>query len=248
MQRKTHKRKILITALLLVAVLAATAFTYAWFTAQAQGNTVVDMGNLKVETTLNADEDDVLLEPGISYDFSGVITNQGTVGAAVLVDYSTPVQVTIKSDSDGNPLDEDDYYTITADPALIKVAFDEDAMGWGANSDFSKMFQWFKVNDEPGKYLLLIIGQNVSTTELTYTLELDGPGLGNLYQNAEMKIAGGWKATQALDAAIEDVLGLVVYGPNADVTPMNTDNFTPFSLGAPTQAQVLAAFEEILSR
>jgi hypothetical protein len=234
-------------AILFGLTILLVGLSQAWFTSSGSelGSTIV-MGDLKVIAELE-DEEITLAYPGVDYqDLLGAVQLQeGSLDALVKLSFST--EVTIKSDSDGYPLDEDDWYTLN-NPDVVKVTFQEDGatnssggvlanpFGIWLNNDDLTSYLWAK--DSGGDTYVWMGGYDI--LHFAYTVDTVGADMGNVYKNAVIKVSVNWQAVQSIpDGAIMNEFGIAppveasfeFYEDVIITYPDDTTIFSPFVIG-----------------
>lgn len=212
----------LIASLIGLSVLM-TGLSLAWFTnSGAQPNSGVDLSTLGVTVGLQKESFGIMY-PGQNYiDNIASIRNYGNIQTLVQLDLIA--DVLIRSDADGNPLPESQYYTIRAPKELFTIVEQEKGasrligfdggkpvyetlahpLGDWFKPDFSSWYHWGVLD---GKLYVAMDGND--ELRFAYTIDTNGKEMGNLYQNAVVSVKVEWLATQYIpDAAIKDVLGI----------------------------------------
>ena len=244
----------LIAALVGLTILL-TGLSLAWFTSSGSVfNNTIKAGGFEVIATLDP------TEFGITYPGHKIPDNLGRIRRAgnlpTLARLSFNVEVVIKSDKDGKALPENEWYTVK-NPDDVYVVVQEDGasrkvnipgfgvvtevlahkMGDWVRPDFSRWYHWGKGPD--GNYYVVLDGDD--NLRFAYTVETDGPKMGNVYKNAAVDVKLDWLATQLMpDEAIEDVFKLGYDDIDWFDYYLELPYPVPFSEDSPTYAEKLA--------
>jgi len=244
----------LITSLVGLTILL-TGLTLAWFTSSGSVfNKTIKAGSFEVIATLSPTEFGLTYPGDDLRDNIGTVRKTGNLPALAKLEFV--IEAVIKSDDNGKPLPQSEWYTVK-NPDDIYVVVQEDGAkkthyipGYGTvvevlahklgdwvRPDFSRWYHWGKGPD--GNYYVVIDGDD--TLRFAYTLESDGAKIGNKYQNAAIDVKLDWLATQLMpDEAIEDVLGLGYTDIDWFDYYLELPFPVPFSFGGSTYADSLA--------
>lgn len=193
---KRKNRIIMVVAIILTAAISI-GLTYAWFTSRTSENLSVTMGNLKIGSEFELDMG--VAEPGITTDLQGVISNEGSIGVLIKMDMSPTTKIMWDSyvGTDGRDVltywRGHDPIVIPNDPNVQISAplFNDDVQPYYIDED--GFYMWWKDTDSDDYYLLI---EGEMDVDVLYELALDGQGMGNKYQDAEVVLAGNVLGTQ----------------------------------------------------
>lgn len=196
----------MLTALILVFALAGTS---AWFVSQVDGGlSDIILGDVGLKANFDADQDDVLLEPGLSVTKTATFKNSGTLALCAKLDLDT--QITVYRDANGeflaDPAGElapagDDYVNVTIDFDNLVA---EDVIE--IDGEYY-IYAWlYDVNDPDQLYLFADPG---ITANMDFIVDISGD-TPNQYMGAKISFAKSMKATQLLPEAIQAELGVNV--------------------------------------
>lgn len=193
-----NKKMTVIISLLIIAI--SVGVTYSWFTStSAAATTGPVLGRLVIDSELDIDDAEVLYEPGLSKEVTGKVSNAGSLPFIAKIDLTS--LTTIRSDGEGVPLKEEDYYQLS-DVNGIDARLNQKILGFKDGPD-NAMMAWLVDNE--GNYYLVIDG--TMDADIAFDVSFDG-SLGNVFQGASVSLSSEWLATQVNSNAILDVLGV----------------------------------------
>lgn len=173
--------KLIISLLVLVAVCVGS--TYAWWTATKMITQDINMGNLAIEATFDKFDDSLNYEPGLTVDFSGRVTNTGSIPVIIRVENSSKIRV--KGEETYNPVNKE----------AVKIS---------VQPDINTSNYWYQDNNK-NIYLMLEPG---GKTDMNLVCLLDGEVMGSEYMGSQIKFSGEFHATQVLEGAIMSEFGI----------------------------------------
>ena len=159
--------------------------TYAWFTANDTATMDISMGELGVQTDLEAlaDDDGIDLEPGLNVETNGSIENTGSLYAMVKIEDDS--QVTYKDTEEAVPVPEN-----TVDFSFVPES--------GNYEDWDNGIVWY-TDGNGGTYLLM---DPAATVALDVTADLNGEAIDNSFMGADVTFKINAHAVQALEGAV----------------------------------------------
>lgn len=193
-KRATNKQKVSIKVKLIITALAimmlALGSTYAWWTVQKEVSSTVTMGFLDVKASFGAFDPELNLEPGLTSEAEGIISNTGSIPVIVRLENSS----SIKMEGTNSFVPDEDN--------VVKINFRPTSGLWDDQMDV----YWMQHNENEDD-LLLVMEENAEV-KVTNEAEFDGDKIGNEYMNAQVKVSGKLNGTQVIEGAIEKELGI----------------------------------------
>jgi len=185
---KKSKNLVLTAAALLMVSVGST---YAWFTASDADTIDISLGDIGVETTLEtlSDEDGIDLEPGLTVESTGAISNTGSLYSLVKIEEDSVV--TYKGTSEAVAAPED------------TISFEVSPEN-GAYEDWENGVIWY--TDENGAMYLLMDPQ--STVDLSVDACLNGENLDNSLMGSKVSFKVNSHAVQAIEEAVVSEFGI----------------------------------------
>ena len=182
-------KNIVLTAAALLMV--SVGSTYAWFTASDADTIDISLGDIGVETTLEAlsDEDGIDLEPGLTVESTGAISNTGSLYSLVKIEEDSVV--TYKGTSEAVATPED------------TISFEVNPEN-GEYEDWENGVVWY--TDENGAMYLLMDPQ--STVDLSVDAGLNGESIDNSLMGAKVTFKVNSHAVQAIEEAVVSEFGI----------------------------------------
>lgn len=186
-----NNKKIVVLAMLIVMLI--TGGTYAWFTSEANFETAISMGSLKIETNFKTKEL-TNIEPGESNDpadsefnqpLQGTIRNSGSLWAIMRLDRSAQVKLKY-SDNEMNPIAEEQQKFEELDKEVMSFKF-APTNGYESAHDF-----WMK--DVAGNIYLALAPKK--SVKFDFVYKINGSKTGNMYQLADINVGMNILATQ----------------------------------------------------
>ncbi len=215
-------KKLVLTAgaLLMVGV----GSTYAWFTTSDADTLAVSMGELGVETNLDAlsDEDGIDLEPGLVVESTGSIENTGSLYALVKLEDET--SVTYKGTSEA----------VVAPENTVAFTFAPENDNY---EDWDNGVIWYTDNNG-GTYLLM---DPSATLGLSVDADLNGETIDNSFMGAQVNFKVKTQATQALEGAVQSEFGITL----EELKPYQVEGQ---SLNRAATDQAMAHLYEVMGR
>ena len=215
-------KKLVLTAgaLLMVSI----GSTYAWFTASNADTIDISMGELGVQTDLEAlaDEDGIDLEPGLSVETNGSIENTGSLYAMVKIEDDS--QVTYKDTEEAVSVPEN-----TVDFSFVPKS--------GNYEDWDNGIVWY-TDGNGGTYLLM---DPAATVALDVTADLNGEAIDNSFMGADVTFKINAHAVQALEGAVSSEFDVEL----ADLQPYQAEGET---MSRSTSNQAMDHLYDVMGR
>lgn len=188
---------------LLIAVLALLIFaaggTYAWFTASSQTTHDVSLGALRVAMNIPVPEVSSNYEPGTNVELPGTISNKGSLPSITRIQNNSQIKFAY-SDNNLTPIPSENRKFISTQKKAIQLDFKPTSHDYFDNSGA----YWFTDNDGQ-TYVLLDPGTTVNVKAI---VNFNGNEMGNMYQNADIKISLKNDSTQVIDDAMKHAFGV----------------------------------------
>lgn len=185
-------KKFMAAVAIVTTVALGTGGTFAWFYARAPLGLSADM----LTTGFTATFDDLgaaLLEPGVHQEIDGVLKNTGTTDILIQLDFHPSVTIKSYTEMDldypdlefwGGWLPQADWYVVDRDP---NVKITPRAAEWKIE-DYVNSSYYTYLRDDDGRLYLLMSGQE-APVEMPFSIDLNGPGMGNKYQGASLSFS-----------------------------------------------------------
>ena len=186
---------------LLIAALALLIFaaggTYAWFTASSQTTRDVSLGALRVAMNIPVPEVSSNYEPGTNVELPGTISNKGSLPSITRIQNNSQIKFAY-SDNNLTPIPSENRKFVSTAKKAIQLNFEPTSDDYFDNSGA----YWFTDNDGQ-TYVLLDPGTTVNVKAIVNFNEM-----GNMYQNADIKISLKNDSTQVIDDAMKHAFGV----------------------------------------
>lgn len=198
---KAKNNKRFVVYIVLAIALIGAGVTYAWFTATTPPlTTELELGDMDIEGTFDADPGDFLFEPGLEIDIAGTVKNTGSLPFIAKIDIDAVS--TLVRDTNGDPLPSGGTRTINDDPC-VKVDFLTDELYSMIYPD-DKVHIWLYDPETGDYYLVLDPGVEL---EVDFLAVLDGELMGTEYMNSTISFDSKWLATQVLEGSVKSAWG-----------------------------------------
>lgn len=198
MSKKKFNKKTWGLLVLLVAIFAGV--TYAWWTASSQAKLDVTMGELDLHAEFDLTTSSELFEPGLTGDFSGGVSNKGSLPIILKVNNQSQISFKYLDDQKTpNPSFGRDYGPDSENG--IGLSFGPKS---GKYSDIEGAY-WFQKAGEPNQ-LFVLLDETVSVP--INTTAYFSESMSNRYQGAAVEIKASFDGTQVSEGAMKQELGV----------------------------------------
>ena len=230
----------IIASMVGVAILM-TGMTFAWFTSSGSVSNDFTMGTLEVQGGLVNAEFPVMYPGEVKVNNIGWIQNTGNLAAFAELDLIVEVIL-----ANGTVLTNPDVVTVEIQKegnVLLGSGQKVHPLGFWYREDGTDFYIWGKgPNDK-----LFVTMEGNDRLHFAYTVKTDGPGMGNEFMGATVRVRLAWRATQALPEVTKDFFGFYFDDIDWDYFDayVGLPASVPFGLSLRTPAE---RFAETLSR